>query len=80
MSFAALAVVLAHIAMAGTAREPDEGRAAHIWQILMAGQLPFIAFFAAVHIPKEPRQGIPIFALQLLAGVAGAAPVFVLRL
>jgi hypothetical protein len=46
MSLAALAVVLGHVAMFGAAREADEGSAAHIWQILMAGQIPIMAFFA----------------------------------
>ena len=80
MSLAALALVLTHIAIAGIAREADEGAAAHLWQLLMAGQLPFIAFFAAAYLPKEPRQAIPILALQLLAGIAAATPVFVLGL
>jgi hypothetical protein len=31
MSFAALAVVLVHVAMFGAFREPEEGAAAHIW-------------------------------------------------
>ena len=80
MSLAALALVLTHIAIAGTAREADEGAAAHLWQLLMAGQLPFIAFFAAAYLPREPRQAIPILALQLLAGIAAATPVFALGL
>jgi hypothetical protein len=37
MSFAALATVLVHVAIFGVARQADEGAAAHIWQILMAG-------------------------------------------
>ena len=36
MSLAALALVLGHIALYGTAREADEGAAAHLWQLLMA--------------------------------------------
>ena len=38
MSVAALAVVLGHIAIFGVVRETDEGTAAHLWQLLMAGQ------------------------------------------
>jgi hypothetical protein len=38
MSGAALLVVLTHTAIFGVAREPDEGAAAHLWQILMARQ------------------------------------------
>ena len=46
MSFAALSLVLGHIAFVGVAREADEGTGAHLWQLLMAGQIPVIAFFA----------------------------------
>jgi hypothetical protein len=80
MSLAALSLVLGHTAMFGTAREPDEGAAAHLWQLLMAGQIPIIAFFAIRWLPQGPRQALPVLALQAVAGVAAAAPVFLLRL
>ncbi len=80
MSLAALAVVLGHIAVSGTAREPDEGAAAHLWQLLMAGQIPFIAFFAITWLPRDPGPALLVLGLQLAAGLAAAAPVFLLRL
>lgn len=46
MSFAALAMVLGHAAMFGVVHEADEGIAAHIFQLLMAAQVPIVAFFA----------------------------------
>jgi hypothetical protein len=46
MSIAALALVVGHIALVGVARQADEGTAAHLWQLLMAGQVPMVAFFA----------------------------------
>ena len=78
MSLVALTIVLAQIAFVGTQRQADEGATAHLWQLLMAGQIPFIAFFAAAYIPKIPREAIPILGLQILAGVAAALPVFLL--
>jgi hypothetical protein len=80
MSLAALSLVLGHTALFGTAREPDEGTAAHLWQLLMAGQIPVIAFFAIRWLPQSPRQALPVLALQAVAGLAAAAPVFLLRL
>ena len=80
MSLCALAVVLGHIALYGVARQSDEGSAAHLWQLLMAGQLPVIAFFAIRWLPRSPRQALPVLALQLIAGLAAAAPVFILKL
>ncbi len=79
MSFAAVAVVLGHIAVSGVAREADEGTAAHLWQLLMAGQIPVIAVFAAMWLPLAPRQALLILVLQAAAGLAAAAPVFLLN-
>ena len=80
MSFAALATVLMHVAVFGAVREADEGAAAHIWQLLMGGQLPIVAFFAIKWLPRAPRQALPILALQAGAGLAALAPVFLLQL
>ena len=80
MSVAALALVLGHTALYGTAREADEGTAAHVWQLLMAGQIPFIAYFAVTWIPRAPKAALVVLGLQLFAGLAAAAPVFILQL
>jgi hypothetical protein len=75
MSAVALALAVGHVLVAGTAREADEGAAAHLWQLLMAGQVPLIAWFAFRWLPRGPRQAIPVLAVQLAAVVAAAAPV-----
>ena len=75
LSSIALAVVLAHLANHGATREADEGAAAHVWQSLMAAQLPFILFFAFRWLPSHPRQALPILALQIGAILAALAPV-----
>jgi hypothetical protein len=79
MSFAALAIVLGHIAMSGVARQADEGTAAHLWQLLMAGQMPVVAFFAIKWLPRSPRPALLVLALQLCAGLAALAPVYLLN-
>jgi hypothetical protein len=79
MSFAALAVVLGHIAISGAGRQPDEGTAAHLWQLLMAGQIPIVAFFVITSLPRRPRETLLILAIQAVAMLAAAAPVFVLN-
>jgi hypothetical protein len=79
MSLAALLVVVAHIGMFGTARQADEGTAAHLWQLLMAGQLPVIAFFAIKWFPRTPGPALLVLALQAIACLAAAAPVFLLN-
>jgi hypothetical protein len=80
MSLAALCLVLGHIAFFGAAREADEGTAAHLWQLLMAGQIPVIAFFAIRWLPRTPGQALLVLALQAFAGLTAAAPVFFLNL
>lgn len=79
MSLASLTTVLVHLVLAGTARQADEGTAAHVWQLLMAGQLPIIAFFAIRWLPRSPRRAVPILALQVGAVLAAVAPVFLLH-
>ena len=80
MSSAALATVLAHVVMFGVAHEADEGTAAHIWQILMAAQVPIVAFFAVKWLPRIPRPALQVLALQAGAALAALAPVFLLGL
>lgn len=79
MSFAALTTVLVHLTLFGVARQADEGTAAHIWQLLLAGQAPIMAFFAIRWLPQTPRQALPILALQVGAVLAAMAPVFLLH-
>jgi len=80
MSLAALATVLVHVVLVGTAREADEGTAAHIWQLLMALQVPIIAYFAINWLPRAPGQALLILAVQAGAALAALAPVFFLNL
>ena len=79
MSFAALAIVVIHIIRSGVAREADEGTAAHLWQLLMAAQIPIIAFFAIRWLPQSPRSALPVLALQAVAALAALAPVYLLN-
>jgi hypothetical protein len=79
MSLGALATVLLYLAMNGPAPQADEGTAAHIWQLLMAGQVPIVAFFAIKWVPQVRRRAVSILVLQVMAAVAAAAPVFLLR-
>jgi DNA-binding CsgD family transcriptional regulator len=79
-SFGALATVLIYVAMFGAARQADEGTAAHIWQILMAGQIPIILFFAIKWLPQTPKQALLVLVLQGSAALMALAPVYLLRI
>jgi hypothetical protein len=87
MSLTALAIVLGSLASYrlthetwGVVRETDEGAGVHLWQLLMAGQVPIIAFFAFKWLPRSRRQTLPVLALQAGAAPASMAPVFFLKL
>jgi hypothetical protein len=81
MSITALAVLLGSIAASsGVVRDSDEGAIAHIWQLLMAGQLPLLAYFVIRWLPRVPRQTLYVLALQIGAALAALAPVYFLGL
>jgi hypothetical protein len=79
MSLGAVATVMVFIALHGTAPQVDEGAAAHIWQLLMAVQVPIVMFFAIKWVPRSPRRAVPILVLQVGAALAAMAPVFLLH-
>lgn len=66
-SLLAIAIVLGHAAIYGTAHEADEAAAAHIFQLLMAAQIPFIATFLFTSTRESIKQSL--FVLALLAGL-----------
>jgi hypothetical protein len=80
MSAAALALVLGHIAIFGIAHEADEGTAAHLWQLLMAGQVPVAAYFALKWLARAPAHAVRVLALQAVAVLAACAPVYWFKL
>jgi hypothetical protein len=78
MSLTALAIVLGHAARFGVVHEADEGAAAHLFQLLMAAQIPVVAFFAVKWLPRAPKPVLYVLALQAGAGLAACAAVFFL--
>jgi hypothetical protein len=80
MSVAALALVLGHVAIFGVVHEADEGTAAHLWQFLMAGQVPVVVYFAMKWLPRAAGQALRVLALQAVAVLAACAPVYWFKL
>ena len=80
MSFTALAVVLAYLALFGAHHQADEGAAAHVWQLLMAGQVPIIGFFMIRWLPHAPGGALLVLSVQVAAALAAMAPVWLLHL
>lgn len=68
-SATAFAIVVGNV-VAGVPPQPDENASAHLWQLLMAVQLPLIAVFA---VTADWRAGSTLRLLGLqLAGIACA--------
>ena len=76
MSLAALSIVLGHVAIFGIVHEADEGTPAHLFQLLIAGQLPFVAYFALTWLPRNPGQALRILAMQAVALLPAFAAVY----
>lgn len=49
------------------ARQPDEGTAAHLFQLLMPLQLVLIVWFAASWLPKRRQSALQVLFLQSAA-------------
>jgi hypothetical protein len=79
MSLAAIALLLGYLIVHGPAPQEDEGAAAHLFQLLLVAQLPVIAYFALRWLPRFPRQGLEVLALQAFAGIAALAPVVIMK-
>lgn len=77
---ATIASTLLHGATLASLRSPDEGAVAHLWQLLMLGQVPLIALFALKYLRQAPAPSLTILALQASAVLASLAPVFFLGL
>lgn len=80
MSLAALAIVLGYLALSGPVHQADEGAAAHLFQLLIVGQLPFVAYFAFRWMPKAPARGLGVLGVQLLAVGVAILPVALFQL
>ena len=81
MSVAALVILVLALAFGvGTSTDGDERTAARLWQMLMVGQMPIVAFFAISWVPRVPRLAIAVMAIQLAVALSSALPVFLLRL
>ena len=80
MALTALALLLGRVAIFGVVHEANEGATAHLWQLLMAGQVPVLAFFAIKWLPRAPRPSLYILSLQAGAALAAMARVFLLNL
>jgi hypothetical protein len=79
LSLVAVSLVVAHIATDGMAPQPDEGTMAHLWQLLMAAQVPITAYFLVRWVAVAPRAVLTVFGVQLATALLALLPVFLLK-
>ena len=75
MSAAAFVMLLVHLISIGADPAADEGTAAKLFQLLIAGQAPFVAFFALKWLPRMPSEAMYVLAVQAAAAMIALAPV-----
>jgi hypothetical protein len=75
LSIAGLLLIFGHVAVSGGGRGADEGIEARLWWLLMAVQVPFVAFFALSWLPRALRTALLVMALQAAAVLANLAAV-----
>src|SRR3989344_3716459 len=81
MSFLALSILIVHVLIFGIdlKQQKDEGTEAHLFQILMVGEIPIIAFFLIKWLPKKIKETLLILLLQFISGCIPLAVLFFLE-
>lgn len=71
-----LALLSAGLSQGTLVRAPDEGAAAHAFQILMPLQFVIVAFCAIRWLPNQRKAALELLALQCAAAIAVLAIVY----
>jgi hypothetical protein len=80
MSLIALVLVASAVISGDATPQPDEGTVAHLWQILIWGQIPIVVFFAIKWLRRSPKRALKILMLQVGGLLANFAVIFFLKL
>ena len=80
MSFLAFGIVLAVVATGWERRATDEGAAAHIFQLLIVGQVPFVVMYLITAKWSKLAQVAKPFAIQVGALVVALGSVAAFKL
>ncbi len=76
LSFAVITMWVVSLSFSGAPQhEPDEGTAAHLFQIWLVLEIFLIGLFSVMWLPKMPKQALIIVAIQIIFVLAGCAPV-----
>ena len=78
LSLCAIMLIIVHVVIFGVTNETDEGTAAHIFQLLMVAQLPFVTVFIIRWLPQKPKQAIWVFISQAVLAMSAVTLVYFL--
>jgi hypothetical protein len=78
LSLTGLLMVACNAVLFGVVHEADEGAAAHIFQMLMAAQIPFVVWHLVRWLPRNARRGLGVFAVQATAALMAMIAVLLL--
>ncbi len=79
MSLTAMAEIVVYLAIFGLTQQEDEGAAAHIFQLLIALQIPVMLYFTVKWLPRFPKQAILVLLAQIAAIVAAITSIVILE-
>jgi hypothetical protein len=79
MSTGAVAVIFVQLITVGPTPQVDEGMSAHVWQLLMGGQIPIVGYFVIKWARRARRSAFAVLGMQLAAALAALAPVYFLK-
>lgn len=82
MSATALIFLLGHLAIFGISdsQTHDESAAARLFQLLVVGQTPIIAYFALRWLPKKAKEVLWTIVLQIISALIPLTIVYYLEL
>lgn len=85
LSLGAVLIVLLHFGFFGSDPAPDDGATAHVWQLLMAAQIPAIWLFTAKWFRRARRPCLHVLtvhgaAIAMCLALAARAPMYFLQL
>lgn len=79
MSFGALTIPWIWYFLFGPDPIGDEGGAAHIFQLLIGGQVPIILYFIVRYLLGKPKETLKVFAIQAILIILAFVPVYILE-
>ena len=78
-SFSAIApIVMSLVALTVVLVPVDEGAATPLFQLLLVGQAPIVAFFAMKWLPREPAHSLQVLGAQAFAAALALLPIVLL--